>query len=109
MISDDQIEKALDYLAKNVEASAEARADKWLKVEGRKVKKAKLMSECNEPSEAAKERFAYAHIDYELYLQETAYTIYEDAKHEFRRDAYNATIEAWRSQQANIRAAEKIR
>ncbi len=109
MIDDDQIEAALLYLAKNVEASAEARAQKWLMVEGRKVKKAKLMGMCNEPSEAAKERFAYAHSDYEPYLKATREAIYEDAKHEFRRNAYNATIEAWRSQQANIRAAEKVK
>ena len=108
MIDDDQIEAALAYLAKNVEASAAARANKIYMVEGRKVKKAQLMNQSNEPTEAAKERYAYSHKDYEKHLQEMKEAIYEDAKHEFRRDAYSATIDAWRTQQANIRTAEKV-
>ena len=108
MISDDHIEAALAYLAKNVEAAAEARANKIFMVEGRKVKKAQYMNECNEITEAAKERFAYAHPHYAAYLVEMKAAIYEDAKHEFRRNAYSATIEAWRTQQANIRAAERV-
>ncbi len=108
MISDEQIEAALDYLAKNVEAAAKARAEKVYKEEGRKVKKAQLMNMSNEPSEAARERFAYSHEDYSAYLIEMKAAIYENAKHDFRRDAYSATIEAWRTQQANIRAAERV-
>lgn len=108
MITDDKIEAALEYLAKNVEAAAHARANKWFMVEGRKIKKAQLMNQCNEQSEASKERFAYSHPDYEKHNELTKAAIYEDAKHEFRRDAYNATIDTYRTQQANIRAAEKI-
>jgi hypothetical protein len=108
MIDDEKIEAALAYLASNVEASAEARANKVFMVEGRKVKKAQLMNQSNEPSEAAKERFAYSHEEYQDHLEALKQAIYEDAKHEFRRAAYNATIDSWRTQNANIRAAEKV-
>lgn len=108
MISDEQIESALAYLARNVEPAAEARANKIFMVEGRKVKKAQLMGKCNEQAVGAQERYAYSHPDYLAHLEEMKAAIYEDAKHEFRRDAYNATIEAYRTQQANIRAATKI-
>lgn len=109
MITDEQIEAALNYLAKNVEVAAEARATKWAMVEGRKVKKAQLMNKCNEDGEWRQERFAYSHPDYLAHLEATKAAIYEDAKHEFRREAYNGTIEAWRTQQANQRTAEKVR
>lgn len=109
MISDEKVEAALDYLARNVEAAAAARANKIFMVEGRKVKKAQLMCMSNDMTENARERFAYAHDDYSAYLEKMKEAIYEDAKHEFRRDAYNATIEAWRTEQANIRVAEKVR
>jgi hypothetical protein len=108
MISDEQIEDALAYLAKNVEAAAEARANKWFMVEGRKIKKAQLMNKANESSEAAKERFAYSHADYEAHNEETKLAIKEDARHEFRRGVYSATVDAWRTQQATIRTAERV-
>jgi len=108
MITDEKIESALNYLAKNVEEAAEARAQKLELTEGRKVIKAELMNQCNETSEAAKERYAYSHPDYKQYLTGLGEAIKQDAVHTFRRESYNATIEAWRTQQANIRYAEKV-
>ena len=108
MISDEQIEAALDYLAKNVEASAKARAEKIYMVEYRKTVKAELMNKCNESTEGARERFAYSHEDYKEHLDAMRTAIEIDAKCEFRRAAYNATIEAWRTQQANERTIGKI-
>ena len=108
MITDEKIEAALDYLSRTVDAAAEARAQKVQLTEGRKVIKAELMNQCNESSEAAKERFAYSHPDYKEYIVGLGTAIKNDAAHTFRRESYNATIEAWRTQQANIRSAEKV-
>lgn len=108
MISDEKIEAALDYLAKSVDEAAQARADKVYLTEYRKTLKAELMNQCNESTEGAKERFAYAHENYKTHLNGLKESVRRDAMHSFRREAYNAVIEAWRTQQANHRAMEKI-
>lgn len=108
MITDEQIEAALDYLRDSVEAAAQGRANKVYLTEYRKTKKAELMNLCNETSEAAKERFAYSHAEYAEFLSGLRAAIYEDAKHTFLREAADAKIEAWRTQQANARTMEKI-
>lgn len=108
MISDDDIEKALDYLRDSVEVAAQAKANKVYLTEYRKTKKAELMNKSNEQSEAAKERFAYSHTEYAEFLVGLRAAIYEDAKHDFLREAANAKIEAWRTQQANERTMGKI-
>ena len=108
MITDEQIEAALDYLRDSVETAAQAKANKVYLSEYRKTKKAELMNLSNESSEAAKERFAYAHAEYAEFLVGLRAAIYEDAKHDFLRAAANAKIEAWRTQQANERTMGKI-
>lgn len=108
MIDDEKIEAALEYLATHVDAAAEACANRVYMMEARKTKKALLMNQANEDSEAAKERYAYSHPEYEALLKKLKAAVLDDKKHELRRKAYDATIEAWRTQQANIRAAEKV-
>ena len=108
MISDSDIEKALDYLRDSVEEAAQARANKVYLTEYRKTKKADLMNMSNEASEAAKERFAYSHPEMKEFLLGLKEAIYQDARHDFLRDAADAKIEAWRTQQANERSIGKI-
>lgn len=108
MISDTDIEKALDYLRDSMEVAAQAKADKVYMTEYRKVKKAELMGLSNDAAINAQERFAYAHADYKEFLLGLKEAIYQDAKHDFLREAANAKIEAWRTQQANERTMGKI-
>jgi hypothetical protein len=109
MITDKSVEDALMFLATNVEKAAKARADKVMAEEGRKVKKALLMQQSNESVVSAQERFAYASPDYGTYLEKTLRpAIYEDHFCELKRKAAEATIEAWRTQEANERASGKI-
>lgn len=108
MISDADIEKALDYLRDSVETAAQAKANKVYLAEYRKTKKAELMNKSNEPSEASKERFAYSHPEYQEFLLGLKEAIYQDAKHDFLRDAADAKIRAWQTQQATDRAMSKI-
>ena len=108
MISDDDIERALDYLRDSVESSAQAKANKVYLTEYRKTKKAELMNQSNETSEAAKERFAYSHAEYAEFLTGLRAAIYEDAKHDFLRAAASAKIDAWRTQSSNERTMGKI-
>lgn len=108
MITDEDIEKALDYLRDSVEEAAQARANKVYLTEFRKTKKALLMQDCNEEAVNAQERYAYAHRDYQEVLQGLKEAVRQDARHEFRRKAAEAKIEAWRTQQANFRGMGKI-
>jgi hypothetical protein len=108
MISDDDIEAALDFLRDNAERAGKAIADAELVREYRKVKKAELMGLCNEGSAVAQERFAYAHPDYAAHLEvmRTAITRAETAR--FLMKEKDARIDAWRTQQSNQRSMGKI-
>lgn len=108
MISDDEVEKALDYLRDNGDAAAQAKANRIYLVEYRKVKKAELMKQSNHEATNAQETFAYAHSEYKEFLLGLKEAVYQDAKHDFMREAANAKIEAWRTQQANQRTMGKI-
>ncbi len=108
MISDDDIEKALDYLRDSVESAAQARANKVYLTEYRKTKKAELMQKSNEEAVNAQERFAYAHLEMKEMLLGLKEAVYQDARHEFLRKAADAKIEAWRTQQASQRTMGKI-
>lgn len=108
MISVEDIEKALDYLRDSAETAAQARALKAYLTEFRKTLKADLEKECNATTEAAKERFAYAHEQMRVHLEGYREAVYQDAKHSFLRDAALAKIEAWRTQEANYRGMGKV-
>ena len=108
MIEDKDIEKALDYLRDSMDDAAEAKANRVYMTEYRKVKKAELMGRCNHEAVNQQERFAYSHAEYKEFLLGLKEAIYQDMKHEFLREAADAKIQAWRTQQANSRAMEKI-
>lgn len=108
MITDEKIEAALNYLASTIEEAAEARAQKEGLKEGRKVILAELEGECNEPTESAKARYALSQERYKEFLKGLQEAVRRDAVHTMRRATYETTIEAWRTQQSNIRAAGKV-
>lgn len=97
------------FLATNVDAAADARADVVMAKEGLKVKLALLMQQSNEPTVNAQERHAYASDEYRKYLEETLKpAVRNDHHNELKRKAAEATIDAWRTQEASIRATGKI-
>ncbi len=108
MITDEDIEKALDYLRESTEEAAQAMANRIYLMEYRKVKKAELMGQCPSKATNAQERYAYAHTEYKEFLLGFKEAIYQDARHEFLRKAADAKVEAWRTQQANQRTMGKI-
>jgi hypothetical protein len=103
-ITEQEIEKALDYLRDNAAAAAQARANRIYMEEFRKVVKAQIMEECNETATNAQERFAYADPRYTKHLDAMRTAIFEDEKHRFMLAAAQAKIDAWRTQQATERA-----
>lgn len=108
MITDEDIEKAFDYLRESEDAAAEARALKVTLPEFRKVLKSDLEKLCNESTEAAKERFAYGHPEMRVHLEGWREAVRQDALHTFKRERAFARIEAWRTQQANERGMAKV-
>ena len=56
----------------------------------------------------AQEREAHADERYETHLEGLREAVYADEKCKFLRDAAEAKIEAWRTQQANARGFGKV-
>jgi hypothetical protein len=103
LISDADIQKAVDWLRDSAPKIAKARAEMIYVEEYRKSLKAMLMKEHIDESLGAQEREAYAD---ERYLKHLA--AYRDsvAAYELlraQREAANIRIEAWRSMSANQR------
>lgn len=108
MISDDDIEKALDYLRDNAPKAAKAKADRIYCEEFRKVVKGQLMRENDDKALGAQEAIAYADPRYKQHLEVMKDAIERDEYHRWMLVAAEAKIEAWRSQQANQRAMGKV-
>ena len=103
-ITDDEIDKALDYLRDNARDAAQARADRVYVEEYRKVIKAQIMKEHGSMSAVLQEREAYADPRYDNHLEAIRQAVAADEGHRFLRGAADAKIEAWRTQSSNSRA-----
>ena len=103
-ITDDEIDKALDYLRDNARDAAQAKANRIYVEEFRKVVKAKLMKEHGSMSAVLQEREAYSDPRYVEHLEAIKQAVEIDEGHRFLRAAADAKIEAWRTQSSNSRA-----
>lgn len=103
-ITDEEIDKALDYLRDNARDAAQAKANRVYVEEYRKVIKAQLMKENGQLSGILQEREAYADPRYIAHLDAIKEAVEIDEGHRFLRAAADAKIEAWRTQSSNSRA-----
>ena len=103
-ITDEEIDKALDFLRDNARDAAQARADRVYVEEFRKTLKATLMKEHGALSAVLQEREAYSDKRYQDHLQAIRDAVKADEFHRFMRVAAEAKIEAWRTQSSNSRA-----
>ena len=108
MISDDDIEKALDYLRDSAPLAAKARAERIYMEEYRKTVKAQIMRENDDRPLGAQEAIAYADARYKQHLDAMREAIERDEYRRWMLVAAEAKIEAWRSQQANQRAQGRV-
>lgn len=104
MISDEDVEKAIDFLRDNADQAAKARAERIYMDEFRKSLKALIMKEHIDATVSAQEREAYADPRYQTHLEALRQAVYRDEKARFMRVAAEAKIEAWRTSSANQRA-----
>src|SRR6202000_420536 len=104
VISEDHVERAIDWVRDNASEAAQARAERIYLDEYSKALKAKLMSEHKEKPLGAQEREALDSDAYATHLEALKIAIEIDEKNRYMRAAAEAKIEAWRTQSSNIRA-----
>jgi rubrerythrin len=104
LISDSEVQKALDYLRDNAKNVGKAKGQRYQLEEGRKVIKARLMRTHADLAVNAQEREAYADEEYEEYLKGVAEAIENDEAARWFMKAAEAKIECWRTYNANLRS-----
>lgn len=105
MITDQDIEKALDYLRDNAKKAAQAKANREYLDEFKKVLKATIMRELTGESLGAQESRALSDSRYTTHLEAWKIAIEEDEFYRWMKSSAEAKIEAWRTQSSNERAA----
>lgn len=103
MITDEEVEKALDWMRDNSTKAAHARADRAYVEEFRKVLKGQIMRENASLALGAQEAMAYADPRYEQHLKAIKEAVYEDERLRFMFTAAQAKVDAWQTQSANNR------
>jgi hypothetical protein len=97
MISQRDIEKALDFLRDSAEIAAINRSNRVYMEEYRKSLKAQLMSENLDMPVNAQEREAYKNVAYVTHLEAMKESIYQDEKLRFLMEAAKIKISAWQT------------
>ena len=103
VIPESDIEKAIDWLRDTAEACAKKRAERLYLEDFSRSLKAQIMSEHLAEPLGAQERHAFSDIRYRNHIEALKLAIYEDEKGRFLRDAAEAKIRAWQTQQATER------
>jgi hypothetical protein len=106
--SDEAAQKALNFLQFQAGEAAISRANRIYMEEFRKTIKANCMAASQEKALAAQERDAYASPEYIAHLEAMRAAIELDEVHRWKMVAAQATIEAWRTHQANHRGLLKM-
>lgn len=107
IVTDEQAQDAWQYLRTNAKTAAKARAQRTYMEEYRKTVKSNIMQRHLDKALAAQEREAYASEDYKQHLLAMRDAIEADEYNRWGMVAAQATLDAWRTENANKRA-EKI-
>lgn len=108
MITDEMAEKAVDYLRASAVDAAQARANRIYLEQWIKTVKAQEQQKSLADGVGASEVKALTSGAYIAALQALKEAVDADEKHRFLREAASAKIEAWRTMQANERAASRV-
>lgn len=102
MVTDEQAEKAADFIRDNAENFANAKADRIYDEEYRKSLKAILFND-EEGAAAVRENAAYASDRYIEHLHRLRDSVFQEERLRGLIKAAEMKIELWRSQSANAR------
>ena len=108
MISDDDIERAVDYLRDNATKAAKAKAERIYLEEYRKVVKAQIMREHDDKALGTQEAIAYADPRYTKHLEVMRDAIEKDEYMKWMSISAQAKISAWQTENANNRALGRL-
>lgn len=109
MITDEQIESAVDYLRDSADACAKKRAERLYLEDFTRALKAEIMSQHLAESLGAQERYAYGDTRYKNHLEALKRAIFLDEQCRFLREAAQAKIEVWRSQLSWAKTQDLVR
>ncbi len=104
MVQESEVDKAVQFLREQAEPAAHARANVRYLEAYLKTLKAQLKAQQVGLSNAAAEDVALCDPSYSEALNGYREAVKQDAFYTFKREAAAALIEAWRTQQANLRA-----
>ena len=103
MISEDDVERAVNWLVATATEAAQARANREYMTEYRKSLKSMLMRERAGEPVSVQEREAYADERYIAHLDALRVAIEQDERLRWLHSAAEAKISAWQTQQRNTR------
>lgn len=109
IVNDDTVSKALQYLAEDPHPIALARKDLTDAETNTKTVYSRLLLVSKQNSVAAKEADALQDPDYLQAKDAENGALLELERHKARTKAAEMICEIWRSEQANVRAAERVR
>ena len=98
---------AVDFMIRNAEQFAQAKANRVYMEEYRKTLKANLMKSSGMDAIGAQEREAYADAAYALHLEGLRAAVEAEERLRWLLVAAQARIEVWRTQSANARNQDK--
>ena len=108
MISDDDIEAAVEYLRTNATKAAKAKAERIYLTEYLKVVKSQIMRENDDKALGAQEAIAYADPRYREHLNVMKEAIERDEYHRWMLTAAEAKLSAWQTMSANNRGLGRV-
>lgn len=105
MLSDDDAEKAVDFLRDNARKAAQATANREYLDEFKKVVRAQIMRENADKPIGTQEAIAQADARYVLHLKTLQDAIEHDEYMSWMMKAAEVKFDLWRTQSANVRKA----
>ena len=104
MITEQEVDKALAYLRDTAGPAAIARANVAYSTEFIKIVRAKVKTAQIGMSNAAAEDVALTSDDYLHAIEAMRAAVEDDSRYRFLREAADAKIRAWQTEQASLRA-----
>lgn len=108
LVSDRMVEMAFDWLRENAAPAAAAKAERIKAEHNVKRVKARLFLEAQGSSIAERDAWALCHDDYGAACDREAKAVEQDEWHRLQRGKAEALIDAWRTEQSNMRAMSKV-
>ena len=107
MITQEDAERAVMFIAKSAPDYAEAKAARRYLEEYRKSKKSILRVQCTEGTVQDRDDYAYSHPEYKSLLEDLRVAIEEEERLLYQMKAAEIKVEMWRSQEATNRGQDR--